>query len=274
MASISKTVRPKRSNNSAVSPAGYGLTVGRGTANVASGAPEAWFEDDFSAYADSAALQAASWISNGSYGFWGDLSGMSLDTTEGYGSSNRCMKATWAIGDRHMGVYLTLPSPTTEYWTEIWAKVSTTFQTIGTPGDGNPDYKFVFWMLGDGVSAGAGRCQIKLGEYGPMERLETRYDLGPSDLFITAAQSLASGVWHRYRAHLKLAAPSASLFNVEFWDGTHAPQQYVQEDVDLDRFSYSSYMQIGAYMNQIATQAMNIRWGKITLYNADPGWGL
>lgn len=31
MASISKTVRPKRSNNNTVSPSGYGLTVGRGT---------------------------------------------------------------------------------------------------------------------------------------------------------------------------------------------------------------------------------------------------
>lgn len=34
MASISKTVRPKRSNNNAVSPTGYGLTVGRGTPAV------------------------------------------------------------------------------------------------------------------------------------------------------------------------------------------------------------------------------------------------
>lgn len=34
MASISKTVRPKRSNNRTVAPTGYGLTVGRGTATA------------------------------------------------------------------------------------------------------------------------------------------------------------------------------------------------------------------------------------------------
>lgn len=37
MASISKTVRPKRSNNATVSPVGYGLTVGRGTPSVSNG---------------------------------------------------------------------------------------------------------------------------------------------------------------------------------------------------------------------------------------------
>lgn len=269
------TIRPGTGPKNVFRPTGGQVSV-RGSVGTGGGVTP-WFNEDFSSYADSTALQGASWISNGAYGFWGTLSGMSLDTTEGYGSSGKCMKATWAIGDRHMGVYLTLPSSTSEYWTEIWAKVSTTFQTIGSTspdGDGNPDYKFVFWMLGDGVSEGAGRCQIKLGEYGPMDRLETRYDLGPADLFITAAQSLSSGIWHRYRAHLRLSGASTSIWNVDFYDGTNAVQEYRQENVDLGSFTHSSYMQIGAYMNQYATQAMNIKWGKITLYNSDPGWGL
>lgn len=42
MASISKTVRPKRSNNATVSPAGYGLTAQRGTPSVSGSTPTGW----------------------------------------------------------------------------------------------------------------------------------------------------------------------------------------------------------------------------------------
>ncbi len=228
-----------------------------------------WLVEDFSGYANTTALRSASWLRDGDYTRWGTSSGMSLDSTEGYGTSTKSMKASWNTGDKSLGVYLDLPANTTEYWTEIWVKLSTSFTSVGTSGDGNPDFKFVFWML----DAGSGRNEIKIGEGGWMNKLSARYNNGPDTPRITAASTLASGKWYRYRAHNKLGNANNAVFNVEFWDGTNAPQLFRQENFSLGAFTYMNYMQLGSYMNQYVAAPMWLKWGKITLYNQDPGWG-
>ncbi|MEZ4413125.1 MAG: hypothetical protein R2910_09095, partial [Gemmatimonadales bacterium] len=105
-----------------------------------------WLTEDFSSYANTAALRSASWVDDIDTR-WSATSGMSLDTTQGYGTSTRSMKASFAIGDSGQPgqtINMRLPSSTTDYWTEIWAKFSTSFSSNGTCNGNNPDYKFVF----------------------------------------------------------------------------------------------------------------------------------
>ncbi len=78
MASISKTVRPKRSNNAAVSPLGEGLAASRGTPTVQGISPPAsaaltgtasstWYETDVVAGGDTIiiSLSATTWVASG-----------------------------------------------------------------------------------------------------------------------------------------------------------------------------------------------------------------
>ena len=161
-----------------------------------------------------------------------------------------------------------LPSSTTDYWTEIWAKFSTSFSSGGTCNGNNPDYKFVFWALQPNDS----RNEIKVGNSGPMRNLDTRYNNGPDDLFIQAANPINSGQWHRYRVHNKVTGGAGAVFSVEFWDGTHAPQLLKQTNFSLSKTSMN-YIVLGANRNCLAATSMSLHWGKITLYNQDPGWG-
>ena len=241
------------------------ITVGAGVS--------AWLSDDFSSYADTTALQSASWLHNGDYTTWGTTSGMSLDTTEGYGASTRCMKASWDTGDAGFGVELWTPSTgTTEYWTEIWMKLSTSWTSDGPSGP-NPDWKAVFWLLRPAGSLA--RNEIKIGEYGTLNRLST-YKQGGPDTFIFAANNLNNDSWFRLRAHNKIVPGVASggIFNCEFWDGVNAPQQTIQENVNFSAYSNMDVMYIGANRNRPAPAPMWCKWGKIVLYNTDPGWGI
>lgn len=248
------------------------LTVGQGTPGAsATGAGGAWLTEDFSSYATTAALRAASWVYAPDT-TWGTASGISLDTTEGYGTSDRCMKTSFAIGDAGQpGQTINMLLPTTtiaEYWSEFWVKVSTSFDSDGG-GAGNPDYKFIFWGVSDPP---VGRNEIKIGNYGDMHNLDCRYNAGPDTLRITTTNVINSGVWHRYRAHNKVTGGSGAIFSVEFWDGTNAAQLLEQTGFSLS-MTELSYIVLGANRNRTALVPMWIKWGKITLYNANPGWG-
>ena len=229
-----------------------------------------WLTEDFSSYGNTAALRSASWVDDIDTR-WSTTSGMSLDTTQGYGTSGRSMKASFAVGDDGQPgqtINMRLPSSTTDYWTEIWAKFSTSFSSGGTCNGNNPDYKFVFWAL----QPNDARNEIKVGNSGPMRNLDTKYNNGPDVLFIRAANALNSGQWHRYRVHNKVTGGAGAIFSVEFWDGTNPPQLLEQTNFSLNKTSMN-YIVLGANRNCLAATPMSLHWGKITLYNQDPGWG-
>ena len=232
-----------------------------------------WLNEDFSGFATTADLQAAQWLSASDYTKWGTASGMSLDTTEGYGGSTRSMKASWAPGDPGWGVQLDLPSSmATENWTEVWAKFSPSWTSQGGSGP-NPDYKFLFWLLTPASSMA--RNEIKIGEYGTLNRVSTRYEGGPDTVFIFAASNLNDNTWHRYRIHNRITPGSNNaVFNVEFWDGVHPPQLKRQEHLHLPAsYTRLSAIYLGANRNRPAATAMWLKWGQIVVYDQDPGWG-
>lgn len=247
--------------------------VAANTINVGASGGSAWFTEDFSGYANLAALQSASWL-NATDTIWSAVSGATLDTTEGYGTSTKCLLYRWVAGDPDVSghtVRMNLPTSITDYWTEIWAKFSTDFVTEGS-GANNPDYKFVFWALQPNDE----RNEIKVGNGGNEAHLDTRYAQGPDTLYINAANGINSGQWHRYRVHNKVQSGNNCIFSVEFWDGTNAPQLLQQTNFSLDNLNLVSmnYIVLGANRNKPPlTSGMTLRWGKVTLYNTDPGWG-
>ena len=229
-----------------------------------------WLVEDFSGYATTAQLRSASWVDDIDTR-WSTTSGMSLDTTVGFGPSGHSMKASFAVGDDGQPgqtINMRLPSSTTDYWTEIWAKFSTSFSSGGTCNGNNPDYKFVFWAL----QPNDARNEIKVGNSGPMRNLDTKYNNGPDVLFIRATNPINSGQWHRYRVHNKVTGGAGAVFSVEFWDGTNSPQLLEQKNFSLNKTSMN-YIVLGANRNCLAATPMSLHWGKITLYNQDPGWG-
>jgi hypothetical protein len=68
---------------------------------TATGGVTPWLEEDFSSYANNAAVQASAWYT-GAPGWqdtaWSSTNGMSLDLTEGYGTSDRCLKTSFPAG--------------------------------------------------------------------------------------------------------------------------------------------------------------------------------
>jgi hypothetical protein len=159
-----------------------------------------------------------------------------------------------------------LPASTAEYWTEIWAKFSTTFDSNGSNAN-NPDYKFVFWA----IQPGDRRNEIKVGNGGNMRELAAVAESWDDTQFITAASPINSGVWHRYRVHNKVTGGAGGIFSVEFWDGTNAPQ-LLEQTPNIARTSFN-YLILGINRNKVALVDMWLKWGKVTLYNSDPGWG-
>lgn len=248
-----------------------GPSRGLGADLTGGGGPSPWLEEDFSGYANDAAVQAAAWYADAPWQdtAWSPTDGMSLDTTEGYGTSDRCLKTSFPIGAYDTDgrtVNVALPSSTTDYWSEFWVKVSTTFDSNGG-GTGNPDYKFIFWAL----QPGDRRNEIKIGNGGPMDELACVAEGWTDTLYITAANPLNSGVWHRYRAHNKVTGGAGAIFSIEFWDGTNAPV-LLEQSGSMTPTSMN-YLILGINRNKVALVAMWIKWGKFTLYNSDPGWG-
>jgi hypothetical protein len=213
-----------------------------------------------------AGIQGLSWYQVSDYT---DASRISIDLTDGApGGSGRSMRYDFPAGSGGVGILMRLPSPVTDYWTEIWAKFSPSFESRGTCNGNNPDYKFVFWAL----QPGDARNEIKVGNYGSMQNLDTRYMSGPDVLRITTPSPMNSGQWHRYRVHNKVAGNGGSIFSVEFWDGVNPPQVLKQTGFSME-YSSMNYIVLGANRNCNAAANMWIKWGKITLYNQNPGWG-
>lgn len=254
--------------NKVVTRAGGNRMHGSGGDN--SSDSSAWYSTDFSEFANAAAIQSMSWYT----GIWQDTvwdttDGMSLDTTEGYGTSDRCLKTNFPSGAYDTNgrtINMALPTTTTDYWSEFWVKISTSFTSNGSNAN-NPDYKFIFWAL----QPGDGRNEIKIGNGGPMNELACVAHAWTDTLFITAANDLNSGIWHRYRVHNKVTGGANGIFSVEFWDGTNAAI-LLEQTPNIAKTSMD-YLIMGINRNKIALVDMWIKWGKVTLYNSDPGWG-
>jgi len=234
-----------------------------------------WLAENFAGYQAFADIQKASWYQASDYTH---ESLISVDLNDGPpGGSGRSLRYDFPPGAGGVGIDFKLPSPTADLWTEIWAKFSPDFNSGGMCGGNNPDYKFVFWYL----EPGEGRNEIKVGNYGNMRNLDTRYFAGPDELRIQTPAPINSGQWHRYRIHNRIMQPRSNVFSVEFWDGRGVPRRLTQTYFALGsanglrgtQFREIDRIALGANRNCAAGVGQWMKYGSITLYQDDPGWG-
>ncbi len=157
---------------------------------------------------------------------------ISLDQNVGYGSLTQSVLYTYpaydygqpgaTCGDLSVGRNLTLPTPQTEIWAEIWFQTEDWLPYPGYPGSMvgacgggyNPDFKFLFGrMNGPGDPS---RFEVLLGNSVNVNAVtgypgnEAAYQLGLSSVVL----GLFNGLWHRIRVHWKYSTTAGI---VELW---------------------------------------------------------
>lgn len=230
---------------------------------------------DWSGVTNEATFNALSYISreNPYYTGYSATTGAEVRTDGGPGGTTnyvRCHHPLGSDGNSSTGFRINLPSSQTEFWAEFWVELSTNFDTAGT-GANNADYKFVFVAL----QPSDGRNELKIGNYGNMKYLDSRYNAGPDTLRITTTDTIPTRAF-RVRYHNKVTGGSGCISSVEFWDGVNSPQVLEQTGFTLS-YTSMTYIKCGANRNKPSLTAQYVDWGLIKLYlgtgNGDPGWG-
>ena len=240
-----------------------------------------WLLEDFSSYTSTAHLHSNprriysdDFLGDGNES--ANTSQIVLDTTVGYGDSRRSMRYDFPAVNRRdytIGVNLRLPSPSREIWVEVAHRFSPTFTTMG-PAAGNADYKFF------SARTNSGRFMLFCGVYGSGWQFgypgndegansDVRGQYGNSAFPFARFGSPWDGAWHVYRFHFKVGKPGAA----EWWyDGHRMPGFPASMNIDMSAAGAIYGLALGRNMNRGTSRAMSEWWGRISVFNANPGW--
>lgn len=224
--------------------------------------PEPDLVEDFSTYTSTSNL-----ISNprGVYNIVEDFrtDRITLDTSIGYGSSDRSMRYDYPSGtgtDYTISRSLPIPGGAQEVWVEAIVRFSPNFSIAGNGQQAGNALK----TLHVGVRGVAGRFGLNFE--GSSMRAE-----GPNDdydgLYISggpSASSVMDGQWHILRYHVRLGATDFH----EYWvDGMHRGSQ-------TGRTAASSLIAVSLAknLNKLAPNAQSLWWGKVSVWTQNPGW--
>lgn len=255
------------------------------------GSVQPWVFEDFSTYTSTQHMLSDP---RGIYGtrLWGDKGQqhITLDTSTGYGSSNRSMRYTFPnrtnsssrCRDFSIGRDLLLPTYTPnrrsgneprELWIEVVAKFSQNFKTRA-PASWNctsaPDYKWIFGLIYQG-----GRFELKIGQQGSRLTIggppgNTIEDVIPG----LRAEDYWDGQWHVYRLHFKFpSSADAADGALEAWvDGRKV---YSRTGLRADpKYANDAFygVALGANLNQGPAEEMSLWWGRVSVWRENPGW--
>lgn len=200
-----------------------------------------------------------------------------LDTTVGYGSSDRSMRFDYQASgatknSETVGRNLTLASAQSELWVEVWAEFSSNFTTVPTWLNQilpyNPDFKFVFGRM----SSGSGRFEFKEGNSTNTE-LSAGYP-GNQEAYLgdfsMNSKALWDGKWHRYRFHWKVGSGDGV---VQVWIDNSLEISHANLTMsDPSDAVYS--IALGRNLDPSASQLQHIWWGSVKVWyqGNNPGW--
>lgn len=246
-----------------------GLAVTQTAAVTAvGGAVAVWLEENFSTYSSTANMLADP---RGIYteGEDSNAAQIVLDTAEGYDGLTQCMRYDWpdrsgVCSDYTIGRNLTLPSAVAEVWIEAVIKFSAVWSTVnaGCGGISNPDYKFMFGRI-NGMSS---RFETVLGNGG--NAIINGYPSNEeADTVAAVLSDLVDEQWHVFRWHWKVGT------------GDGVDKMWIDGVLQSDLTAISTGtttsiygLGLGRNMNQGPDQTQTLQWGRIRLYNTNPGW--
>jgi hypothetical protein len=236
--------------------------------------PGAWFEEDFTGYANRNDLMNDI---KGIYSVTEDQSPASidLDQTQGYGGLTQSMvynfpdRSTWSnlCKDHTIGRNVNFPTPVQEVWVEVWTKFSAGFQTLvpSCAGQSSAGYKFLFGR----VNPSNDRFHIIAGVFNT--QVNFHYPDGTNDYAGPPAPALYfDGQWHQWRMHLKVSNGGTNNgIAILYRDNSHVA---TFTNVTIARNNIYG-LALGRNMNQGPTQVQTLHFGRIRAWKSDPGWG-
>ncbi len=252
----------------------------------------AWLVEDFSTYTSTANMKTNP---RGIYSSWDpasdqnenfNISQIFLDQTTGvniggyaltqsmrYDFPDRTGDLVGRCGDYSIGVNLVLPTAVQEVWVEVYGKFGANFTTSAPSGwncASNPEYKFIH-----GRVTGGSRFNLNSGTYPSHDwtwgiPFDEQGAGGTPPNTIPGGAAVWDGQWHQYRLHMKVS----SALNVA--DGS--AQAYLDgallktftNVVINDTNIYG--IALGRNMNQGPATPTSVWWGRVAMWNTDPGW--
>lgn len=160
---------------------------------------------------------------------------------------------------------LVLPTTVKEIWFELYLKFSINFTTKDSSGCTTPpDFKMFFLRIDEAIGRGAVR-------WGSQTPPEVTVEIGNAvDLYTGAFISAYSdNQWHRVRGHWLLnGANSVIELNI---DGTTVYDNKALNAGGTDPHFYG--VSLGRNLDQgVPAGTMSEWWGRVALFNANPGW--
>jgi hypothetical protein len=178
-------------------------------------------------------------------------------------------------GSQTVGRNLVLPSQVKELWIEVYLKWSANFNTYNFPGGcpTPPAHKLLFARVGPGLY---GRWELEWGNQGPPQAVYYGFPSGGGgvqDQFgFDGAPSYWTNTWYRVRLHLKHSRTAATNDGAfQLWVGNTLMINRTDVSVDVDSYIYG--IALGRNLDQgIDSGTMSLWWGRVRLWNTDPGW--
>jgi hypothetical protein len=219
--------------------------------------------EDFSTYTSTAQFMANPLAI---YDLAEDLSPseITLDATTGYGTSTKSMRYDWSANpsalDHRIGRAIRLPN-LSEVWVEFVFKFSANFSLDAGNTAHSDAYKLLHMLVNVpgrfGLNFENNRSGCPNAE-GPNDDYAAMY------LPCIAPGTLFDGAWHMIRYHARLGAIDFH----EFWlDGAYKGSRTGNTSA-----SYMFDIRLGANLNQGPSQAQQSWWGKVLVYDKNPGW--
>lgn len=230
-----------------------------------------WLLEDFSTYSST-----ANWLSDprGIYSVAEDegTGQMTLDQTggvniDGYNLNQAARYDYVAPGctSQTLERNLVLPQSVPELWFELYIKFTTNFTTKNVNGCSTPpDFKMFFLRINEAIGRGAVR-------WGSQTPPEVTVEIGNSvDLYTGAFISQYSdNKWHRLRGHWRLNG-TASVIELSI-DGVTVYNNHALNAGGVAPVFYG--LSMGRNLDQgVPSGTMSEWWGRLAVFNTNPGW--
>jgi hypothetical protein len=238
-----------------------------------------WLEEDFSSYGSTAAFLADP---RGIYSTAEDNapSQIILDKTVGVPQLGLTQSMRYdyiapGCSSQTVGRNLVLPTQVTEVWIEVYLKWSANFDTYKSPGGcaTPPAHKLLFGRVGPGLF---GRWEVEWGNQGPPQAVYYGYPSaggGIQDQFgFNGASSYWNNTWYQVRIHFRNStSTSATDGAFQVWVDGLLKTNRTGIRIDVNSFIYG--IALGRNLDQgIGSGTMSLWWGRIRLWNTNPGW--